>query len=444
MRTRSLVAMAISFIVLAVAVISGTSNIVKASDVSQPAATKSDIGSIFAYPAPGMTWRDLRAYVGVPDSGYFSKMAPDALKIEQGRFQHFEPDDDTCCSFFPYSRLKEYEAEEVKQGRPPLFVTATYQGKRRPVYFAWSMDLQGGDVPRTPSHSWMQAVDISSDRFVQFWVNEYVRGRLWHHRAPPRGTWVGLDNCVFIWELYGVIDDRGRFVSGIRWDRPFSQDATQYLTSVKQFFHKLRQVAPDINVMCNLGSLKDPSEFQALFADVPGIMAENISELNPLEYARRRQYEEFTSVSWFGARGGVGLLRAIVPPPGDAEHLRTACAIYLLIKGSNFFFDPELQESTFLIPPERFGPMRSALGAPAGAMRIEPDPIKGNPYSLYSRTYQRGIVYVNWTGKAQNISLPANHTYFDPAGRPVSKIVLSDLAGTYVSTVQSEGNSNGF
>jgi hypothetical protein len=404
---------------------------------------KTEIGSIFAYPAPGMTWRDLGAYVGVAGSEYFHQMSPTALKIEQGRFQHFEPDDDNCCSYFPYSRLKQYETEEVAHGRPPLFVTATYEGKRRPVYFAWSMDLQGGDVPRTPSHSWMQAVDISSDRFIQFWINDYVRGRLWHHRPPASNYWVGLDNCVFIWQLYGVLDDRGHFVSGVRWDPPFAQNAAQYLASVKQFFRKIRQLAPEIKVMCNLGSLNDPNEFQSLFADVPGIMAENISELNPIEYARRKQYEEFTWVSWFGARGGAGVLRAIVAPSGDAEHLRTACAIYLLIKGQNFFFDPELQLSNYLIPPSRFEPMRSVLGDPTGSMKINADAVKGSPYNLYSRTYQHGIVYVNWTGKTQNISLPADHTHFDHTGRPVTRIALSDLAGTYVTTVHPDGASNG-
>ena len=402
-----------------------------------------EIGSIFAYPPAGMAWRDLGAYVGVAGSEYFRRMSPDALKIEQGRFQHFEPDDDHCCSFFPYSRLKQYEAQEVAQGRPPIFITATYEGKRRPVYFAWSMDLQGGDVPRTPAHSWMQAVDIGSDRFLDFWINEYVRARLWHHRPPPPNYWVGLDNCVFIWELYGVIDDRGHFVSGLRWDPPFAQDATQFLRSVREFFRKLRQTAPEIKVMCNLGSLKDPNDFQSLFADVPGIMAENISELNPLEYARRKQYEEFTSVAWVGARGSAGVLRAIIALPGDAEHLRTAYAIYLLIKGPHFFFDPELQLSNFLIPPDRFEHMRMALGDPVAAMHVEPDRVKGNAYSLYSRRYQRGIVYVNWAGRTREISLPADHTYFDPSGKPVSRIVLPDLTGTYVTTVKNEGASDG-
>jgi hypothetical protein len=321
---------------------------------SSRTVSKTDIGSIFAYPAAGMTWRDLGAYVGVAGSDYFHRMTPDALKIEQGRFQHFEPDDDDCCSFFPYSRLKQYEAEEVAKGHPPIFVTATYQGKRRPVYFAWSMDLQGGDVPRTPSHSWMQAVDINSDRFIRFWINEYVRGRLWHDRPSPPNYWVGLDNCAFIWELYGVLDDDGHFVSGVPWDQPFAQNEAQFLASVKHFFHRITELAPEIKVMCNLGSLKDPSQFESLFADVPGIMAENISDLNPLEYARRKQYEEFTSVSWFGARGGTGVLRAIIPSPGDAEHLRTACAIYLLVKGVNYFFDPELQLSAFVLSPDRF------------------------------------------------------------------------------------------
>lgn len=396
----------------------------------------SEIGSIFAYPPPGITWRDFGAYVGVAGSDYFSKMSEGGLKIEQGRFQHFQPDDDKCCSFFPYSLLKEFEAREIAQGLPPLFVTATYQGKKRPVYFAWSLDLKGGDVPTTPRHTWMQAVDVRSDRYLDFWVNKYVRGRLRHGRRVSSDWWVGLDNCAFMWELYGVIDDGGRFVSGVRWDHPFPQNSDEFLGSIKQFFHKLRQVAPDIKVMCNVGSLKDPGQFQSLFADVPGIMEENISEPNPLEYARRGQFDELNFVSWFGARGGVAVLRAIVPLPANAEQLRTACALYWLIRGPNFFFDPEEQGSAYTMLPDRYAEMRSALGEPTELMRTKPDAAKGNPYTLYSRKFQRGIVYVNWTGKPQQITLPSDQHYFDPGGQRAKAITLADLAGTYMTTEQ--------
>ena len=395
---------------------------------------RSEIGSIFAYPPRGVAWSDFGAYVGVAGSEYFGKMSDDALKIEQGRFQHVQPDDDQCCSFFPYSQFKEFDAQEVARGRPPLFVTATYQGKKRPVYFAWSLDLHGGDIPTTPRHTWMQAVDVSSDRYLDFWVNQYVRGRLWHHRRVSSNWWIGLDNCAFMWELYGVIDDNGHFVSGVPWDPPFARNSEEFLGSIKQFFRKLKQVAPDIKVMCNVGSVKDPAQFQSLFADVPGIMEENISEPNPLEYARRKQHEELDFLSWFGARGGVAVLRAIVPQPVNAEQLRTACALYWLVRGPNFFFDPEADKSEYTLPPDRYAEMRSALGQPAARMRYEPDTGKGNAYELYSRLYQRGIVYVNWTGKPQPITLPADRHYFSPNGQAIKALTLPDLAGTYVTT----------
>jgi hypothetical protein len=74
--------------------------------------------------------------------------------------------------------------------------------------------------------------------------------------------------------------------------------------------------------------------------------------------------------------------------------------------------------------------MRSALGEPIAAMRIEPDKVKGNPYSLYSRRYAGGIVYVNWTGHAQQIPMPSDHVFFDPEGKTDTSIVIPDIAGT--------------
>lgn len=394
---------------------------------------RSEIGLVFAYPPTSVSWKDVGAYVGVTGSGYFDQMSERALRIEQGRFQHFEPADDNEFAFFPYSRLKQYEAQEVAKGRPALFITATYQGKKRPVYFSWSLGLKG-DVPTTGREMWMQAVDVSSDRFINFWVNEYVKRVLWRGKIVSSAWWVGIDNCAFVWDLYGVIDDHGRFVSGVAWDRPFPQNSDEYLASIKQFFYKLHRIAPEIKTMCNIGSLKDPGQFQSLYADVPGIMAENISEPNPVEYARKGQYDEFTSVSWFTSLGRVAVLRAIVPRPGTLEQIRTATAIYLLIKGPNCFFAPELEGSTFVIEPHRYAHMESVLGEPTAVMQIERKASNKGPYYLYSRSFEHGMVFVNWSGRPQTVKLAADRQWFEPDGNAVDAINIPDLSGTYVTT----------
>jgi hypothetical protein len=397
--------------------------------VSVRSVTPSEIGLFFAVPN-GFAWKDVGAYVGNPDSEYFAQMSLGALRIQHGRFQFFSPADDTQFSLFPYSRLKQYDARESAAG-PSLFVTATYKGKRRPVYFAWSLGLRD-DIPSAPRTNWMQAVDVSSNRFIDFWVHRYVQAILWRGRVPRPTQWVGIDNCAFMWELYGVIDDDGRFVAGVPWDPPYPQNSDQYLASIEQFFHKLMQVAPDIQLMCNVGSLKDPSQFQRVYVDVPGIMAEDILEADPREFARAGKYDLLNSFSWFGSLGRVAVLRANVRRD-SAQDLRTAYMIYLLVKGPNFFFAPEFNDSVSAVPPSQYARMRSDLGEPTAAMRIERETGKGPPFNLYSRTYERGIIYVNWTGAPQDISLPHDR-YFDFSGRPLTAVTVPDLTGTYVTT----------
>lgn len=391
----------------------------------------SEIGLIFAYPN-GFTWRDVGAYVGTPGSEYFARMSPDALKIQHGRFQHFCPADDSHFAFFPYSRLKQYEAEEIAAGLPPIFVTATYQGKKRPVYFAWSLDLHD-NIPKAPRENWMQAVDVSSDRYLDFWINQYVRRTLWKNRYAPSTQWVGIDNCAFRLDLYGVIDDAGRFVTEIPWDPPFPRTADQYQAAIEGFFHRLARKAPDIKTMCNIGSLKDWGQFQNIYADVPGVMAEDIADRDPREFSRKGQYNIWTALSWFGSQGRVAVLRAIATR-GSPSDIRTGYMVYLLVRGANFFFAPEFSDSAAAVPAAEYTLTRAALGEPAEAMKITPDRAKGSPYNLYSRVYQRGIVYVNWTGSTQEVVLPAGARYFDPNGKPVTRLSLPDVSGTYITT----------
>src|SRR5205823_2077759 len=140
-----------------------------------------------------------------PFSGNFALMADDAVKVQHGRFHLFAPADDAAAPNFPYTQLTAYEAQEVAAGRPPIFVTATYQGRSRPVYFAWSLGLSG-TLPTTPQKTWMRAVNVSDPRFLTFWITQYVQAVLIPHRTTAGDWWVGLDECAFMWALYGVID----------------------------------------------------------------------------------------------------------------------------------------------------------------------------------------------------------------------------------------------
>jgi hypothetical protein len=383
--------------------------------------SKSEIGMIFAYPN-GFSWKDVGAYVGMPVSAYYAQMSPEALKIQHGRFQFFGLSDDHKYSLFPYSRLKEFENGQ------PIFITATYQQKKRPVYFNWSLKLRNG-VPTTSPEEWQQAVDVSSDRFINFWINDYVKNVLWRSQAAPPNHWVGIDDCAFTWDLYGVLDDEGRYVTNVPWDAPWPQNSDEYLDSIKQFFHKLHTIAPEIKVMCNVGALKDPKQFPSIYADVPGIMTEDIAYAAPPAYARKKKYDLLTSVSWFTSVGRVAVLRGI--PANATEDIRTAYVTYLLLKGANSFFAPQFKGTTTAVPPDQYRKTCPPLGEPTEVMRLQSD--RDPSYTLYSRTYEHGIVYLNWTGRSQNIALPNGQAYSDADGRPISSITVPDMTGTCVA-----------
>ena len=288
----------------------------------------------------GFEWSDFGAYVGAPGSAVFTKLSPHALKVVQGRFHVVKPSDDVTWAWFPYSDLVQYEMQEVEAGRPPIFVKATYRGKRRPVYWSWSLGLRDRKPTSSPQ-DWEQAVNVQDDRFIRFWYEQYVRGTLSRKQLTPLTAdyWIGLDECAFNWGLYGVIDDSGDFVAGVPWDPPFPGNEDEYLNSVMAFFRKLKQIAPNLRVMTNVGSLRDWTRFSSVFAEVPGLMLEDIYDPNGALYARNSKYGLFSGLSWFGSQGRIGILRAMVGP--NLVQIRTAATTYLLLKGPNFFFAPQ-------------------------------------------------------------------------------------------------------
>src|SRR5258708_13356688 len=100
------------------------------------------------------------------EDGFFGSMAGEEIKAPHGHMQHFalaDPGDS-----FPFNELKAFEAAEVAAGRPPIFVTATYAGKKRPVYFAWHLQLDGHNRPTAPSSQWSQPSTTRAARFTTF------------------------------------------------------------------------------------------------------------------------------------------------------------------------------------------------------------------------------------------------------------------------------------
>jgi hypothetical protein len=89
-------------------------------------------GGYFAYPY-GNQWDKLGADFGRTNLS-FGLMPAAAVKGLHGRLQHFNAlDDGNGFSYFPWAEFLAYDADEVRQGRPSMLCSATYQGKKRPL-----------------------------------------------------------------------------------------------------------------------------------------------------------------------------------------------------------------------------------------------------------------------------------------------------------------------
>jgi hypothetical protein len=108
--------------------------------------------------------------------------------------------------------------------------------------------------------------------------------------------------------------------------------------------------------------------------------------------------------------------------------------MYLLMKGPNTFFAPQISGTYNALQPTAYKKAMTALGAPLSALKCQPIAGKtaASGLCLYSREFQNGTIYLNWTGKAQQVVLPTTKKYMNASSVPVTSLSLSDLKGTYV------------
>jgi len=388
-------------------------------------------GSIFTTPVQN-GWSALGAYVGAPKSDKFVKLDMDAIKIVQARFHLIKPSDDTTWAWFPYSEFKQYEREEIAAGHEPLLITAQYEGISRPVLWSWSLGfVNNGEAPKYAAQQWEQAVSVADDRFIRFWINRYVRRIVLAGMAGASNLWIGLDESAFNPDLYGVLDDHNRFRGPIKWDPPFPQTEEAYYDSLRRFFAQVTALAPEIKLMCNIGSMKDWSRFDSVFENVPGVMVEELFRSDPSSYVRLVNYRLLASLSRFAAKGRVAILRTTTPD--DPTRIGTAYSAYQLVKGPNCFFAPRLDQTIDEVPADRYATQRDRLGAPTAQMEtlVAPGALNDG-YRLYWREYEGGLVYLNLSGFTRIVELPKDNVYVDRTGTPVKSLVLSDMTGDYV------------
>ncbi len=407
---------------------------------AERAVIDNERGMCYTAPAKG-EWGKIGGYLGMPLWGPFWKMQPEAFKGVHGRLQHFGPEDQDANAYFPYAALKSFEADEVAQGRPPIFVTASYQGKQRPVLFSWILPPEGGGF-----HA--QAVNVGDERFIRFFINNYAWDcflkskpvRFYSYQnmdwASYQNMWVGLDNGLYSQELYGVLDDAGKYVPRAAWDKPFPQNEDDYVRAVGYALRRIHELAPDIRLLINGASLQDMSKYAETFGTVDGFMQEAFPDrlLGSNDLDRHEFYQQYIAMTKH-SRDKLQLYQ--VSGAADEARMRTAYLAYCLFRGDNAFFGPvgeEIgQEGVVEVAPERYAAMKNALGSPVGPPqdRVEPG-AKNDGFRLYWRPMEGGIVYINDSGKAQTIDLPTGREFFDANGKPVTAITVLDHAGEYV------------
>jgi len=396
--------------------------------LAQRSVTPLEYGQIYGYPPdPSQTG----ALMLNPHDGYFSRLPAASIKAPHGHLQHFapaRPDDD-----FPYDDLQKLEARQIAAGGPPIFVTATYEGKRRPVYFYLDLDLDSSGHPRADRGWWCRAVNLRDEGFIRFFADAYVRQRMF--QPPLQNYWLAVDNCIFLMGEYGVLDDENVFHSVDHFDPPFAQNDKDYLDSIVYFLSRLKQVAPDIHLIGNEGSMSDESRFSEVWAGFDGTMREDITQdFQPDPYYRDDVYTAYKRYQWEGPAGKAAILRAVIPDDSSfQDKLRTAYMAYLIFRGPNFFFAPRFNDPPNGVPISAYSKMQLALGEPTGRASDQLDGTNGHPgYRLYWRLTARGIVYLNWSGKTVDIRLPRDKTYLDRNGKVVTSLTIADLRGDYV------------
>lgn len=384
--------------------------------------THVETGLIFSSLPSGGSWLNIGADVSPAYSvDTFSVMDPTALKMSHGFFQHAGSEDDHAIYFIPYSELKAYEQDEVAAGRNPIYVTATYNGAVKPVL----LNADGVSVSRG-----IQAINVQDPRYVRFFADEYARKIMLSPNYPSSSvspnypnSWVSVDTGTFEYSIYTVTDGNGNPVTDpITWNEPFPQNDSEFLSGIEKFFSTLKQIAPDVHVMVNVGSLEDNSttNFSTVYANIDGLMRENTltfasdTALSTSANDKSVLAQNLANVEWALANGKVALLRQLVD--GSVGQIQMAAIIYLLIKDGNSFFS-EANGNTE-IDPSSYVPLFYALGSPTGPEQ--------HSNSFYSRSFQGGYIYLNLSGTTQTVNLPSGQTYYDQNGNGITQLTLAD------------------
>lgn len=382
--------------------------------------------------------RDLMAQPGYAESTFLN-MQPDAVKgIGQVYLQHLCPEWD---GYYILDELRAFECDEVRLGREPFLITATYQRKKRPVL--WSRTLPGTPKAEESGTSLMrQAVNIGDERFIKFWVKNGIRKNLSPYALQNWGFCI--DNCNFEQDLYAILDDAGTR-HRVVWDRPFPQTDAEWVDAAEFALKRIKELAPDLNVLVNSGiyPLNDMSRYTEVFEPIDGLLAEAFMTHDGHVYGAyqgnnramfldgiRRFLPPFGTAAYKIQIFDIG-----IPPFHTLTEFLNCYLAHLVCAGPNSFIHPRVAWSPGIeADPHLYAAVKNALGLPVEPPQSAPEGLGG----LWWRRHQGGIVYLNLTGTEKSVFLPADGPFYDSSGSLVSTIELSDGQADYVTTESGE------
>jgi hypothetical protein len=417
--------------------------------VDQP--LPNDRGTVYARPA-----NDEASLLGIalndPHTRLFPRMSESSVKVSHGVVSVIRPNGESQWPWFPYQEFNRYEQREVAAGRAPLRLTATYEGKSRPVYWNWSLGFPAPGQPPsvTDEGNWDRAVNVGDERYVQWLVDNYVKPIMLHQYftadgqaidvdAPYPNEWLGIDQMAINYRLFGVLDDEGRWVPmdrGPVMDQPFRDGSAAMHDAYRHFFKQLHQALPGLRVMINMGTPDDWAAVPLDFADVDGLINEEVfwgKQPNGTVDDRAKLVATWTAISAFSNSGRLTVLGSLLTPSSSTYEtaLRSGLMAYLLLSGPNSAWAPKTPEAAE-IPPSAYQAMKSALGRATSALSTQPDESSGG--ALFSRQTEHGTVYVNYTGHDVTVQCPSGLTCRDRAGTVVAELSIADLTGDYLLT----------
>ncbi|MBV8318485.1 MAG: hypothetical protein JOZ53_26395 [Planctomycetaceae bacterium] len=340
-------------------------------------------------------------------------MSKDAIKGVHGRLQHFGPRD--TQSYFPWSEFVDYDNQQVAAGQPSMIVTATYQGKKRQLYFSYNNSVD-------PAFAFM-AVNVRDERFIQFFYDMYWLGTV---RVPGlNNQWLGLDNCAFSYANYGVVDDSGNWVNGVTWDPPYPQNDDEWVAAIVKILSELHAKDPSLRFIANGPDAATDAKFNQIAAQLDGFIYEDfLGDYNASPYGAQDLYKKFTRLQSVL----FDKVQIYQPRGSDPAAVASAFLAYAIFTGPKGYYGM-LDGQSVEADPSIWQPIRRALGQPTALGVADGQ----NGWRLYHREFEHGLAYFNWTGAAKTVTLPPGRTYFDKTGAKVTQLSLQYKEGAYVT-----------